>query len=80
MRERADGEQKPDGSPFFFSFIVLISFGLWEKLFLCLDCVLRFVAIEIKKREREWGKREMEERGKNNFLFNWVIILGDNNV
>ena len=38
---------------FFFLFIVLISFGLCEKLFLCLDCILRFVAVEIKKRERE---------------------------
>ena len=38
-------------------FIVLISFGLLEKkLFSCLDCVFHFVADEIEKREREWGK------------------------
>ena len=69
-RERASGEQKlPDGSLSFlflllFSFIVLISFGLWENLFLCLDCVLHILAVEIKKREssRE-EKREKEERG-----------------
>ena len=70
-RERASGEQKPDGSLSFLSFfsiiiffIVLISFGLWEKLFLCLNCVLCFVAIEIKKRESSCEEeREREERG-----------------
>ena len=84
-RERAGGEQKPYGSlsflSFFFLFFLffLISFGLWENLILCLDCVLHFVAIEIKKKESE-EEREMEERGKNHFSSNRVIILRDKNV
>ena len=48
-------------------------------MILCLDCVLRFVAVEIKKKESE-EEREMEEKGKNHFLFNRVIILRDENV
>ena len=44
-----------------------------RNLFLCLDCILRFVAVEIKKRESE-EKREREEREKSNFLFNQVIF------
>ena len=71
-RERASEEKKPNGSlslSLSLSLIVLISFGLLEKkLFLCLDCVLYFVAVEIEKREREWGKR------KKIFFFFYSII------
>ena len=58
----------------------LISFGLWEKLFSCLDCILRFVAVEIKKREREWRRKRKEGKRKKYFFNSTGINLRRNNV
>ena len=67
----------------FFLFFYFYCFDfIWfmRKIVFVFGCVLRFVAIEIKKRERVRKKEKWKKDEKTHFLFNRVIIWWENNI
>ena len=82
-REREPVEKKkPDGSLFFFLFIVLISFGLWEKIVFMFGLCSAFFSHWDKEDRESEEERESKERGKNLFFiqpndyFKWEKLFG----
>ena len=65
---------------FFFYFYCFDFIWFMRKIVFVFGCVLRFVAIEIKKRKRVRKKEKWKKDEKTHFLFNRVIIWWENNI